>query len=214
LAPVETLVVSPLAVQIRSPREARAQSPEIHMRRFILTGAPGAGKTAILRALELAGHPVIEEAATDVIALEQANGRSEPWRAPGFIDAIVRLQKQRQLQAGKIGGAALLFDRSPVCTMALARFLGFPASGALKDELERIDRDRIYERRVFVIQSLSFMINTDARRISLEDAVRFGRLHEEAYLELGYELVRIAPGPVPGRAAEVARLAGLEGVSA
>jgi predicted ATPase len=39
------------------------------MKRYILTGAPGAGKTAILRALERNGRVVIEEAATDVIAL-------------------------------------------------------------------------------------------------------------------------------------------------
>ncbi|HYK35716.1 AAA family ATPase [Alloacidobacterium sp.] len=37
------------------------------MRRFIITGAPGAGKTAIIRQLELDGFGVVEEAATDVI---------------------------------------------------------------------------------------------------------------------------------------------------
>jgi predicted ATPase len=35
------------------------------MRRFIITGAPGAGKTAIIRQLELDGFSVVEEAATD-----------------------------------------------------------------------------------------------------------------------------------------------------
>ena len=39
------------------------------MRRFILTGTPGSGKTAIIRQLELDGFSVVEEAATDVIAL-------------------------------------------------------------------------------------------------------------------------------------------------
>ena len=34
------------------------------MKRFIITGAPGAGKTAILRQLELDGFGVVEEAAT------------------------------------------------------------------------------------------------------------------------------------------------------
>jgi hypothetical protein len=46
--------------------------------RFILTGAPGSGKTAILRHLELDGFGVVEEAATDVIALAQAQGIDEP----------------------------------------------------------------------------------------------------------------------------------------
>jgi predicted ATPase len=42
------------------------------MRRFIITGAPGSGKTAILRQLGLDGFSVVEEAATDIIAAAQA----------------------------------------------------------------------------------------------------------------------------------------------
>jgi predicted ATPase len=45
---------------------------------YILTGAPGAGKTAVLRLLEVSGYRVVEEAATDVIALGHALGRAEP----------------------------------------------------------------------------------------------------------------------------------------
>lgn len=48
------------------------------MKRFIVTGAPGAGKTAIIRQLEHDGFSIVEEAATDVIALEQARGIAEP----------------------------------------------------------------------------------------------------------------------------------------
>jgi predicted ATPase len=44
------------------------------MRSFILTGTPGSGKTAIIRQLELDGFSVVEEAATDVIALGRARG--------------------------------------------------------------------------------------------------------------------------------------------
>jgi len=45
------------------------------MKRNILTGA---GKTAILRHLELEGYGVVEEAATDIIAIEPAQGVAEP----------------------------------------------------------------------------------------------------------------------------------------
>ncbi|MBV8361675.1 MAG: AAA family ATPase [Deltaproteobacteria bacterium] len=60
------------------------------MKRYILTGAPGAGKTAILRHLELDGYGVVEAAATDIIALEQAQGVAEPWSGASFIDAVAR----------------------------------------------------------------------------------------------------------------------------
>lgn len=57
---------------------------------YILTGAPGSGKTAVLRLLETLGYAVVEEAATDVIALGQAMGRAEPTAARriGFADSL------------------------------------------------------------------------------------------------------------------------------
>lgn len=63
---------------------------------YILTGAPGAGKTAILRLLEANGFAVAEEAATDVIALGNALGCPEPWHNDDFIDKVITLQRQRQ----------------------------------------------------------------------------------------------------------------------
>ena len=52
---------------------------------YILTGARWSGKTAILRKLETLGYLVVEEAATDVIALENALGRDEEtYRGLGF----------------------------------------------------------------------------------------------------------------------------------
>jgi predicted ATPase len=54
------------------------------MKKYIVTGAPGAGKTVTIRQLEMDGFSVVEEAATDIIALWQANGISEPWTRPDF----------------------------------------------------------------------------------------------------------------------------------
>ncbi len=56
---------------------------------YILTGPPGAGKTAVLRLLEINGHVVVEEAATDAIALDNALGREEPWHDHAFIDKVI-----------------------------------------------------------------------------------------------------------------------------
>ena len=65
--------------QVVTPRTQVSRAGRPRMKRFILTGAPGAGKTAILRLLELEGFGVVEEAATDVIALWQAQGIAQPW---------------------------------------------------------------------------------------------------------------------------------------
>ncbi|MEV4349814.1 AAA family ATPase [Actinoplanes sp. NPDC049596] len=164
------------------------------MRRFILTGTPGSGKTALLRRLELDGYAVVEEAATDVIALGQALGDPEPWRSPAFIDDIVNLQRRRRRSAT---AAVTFFDRSPVCTLALSRYAGFMPSAALLAELDRI---RFYDPAVFFVRNQGFVEATAARRISFEDSLRFERIHEETYGELGFRLIEVPAAPLNVRA--------------
>lgn len=175
------------------------------MRRFILTGTPGAGKTAILRRLEQEGFGVVEEAATDVIALEQANGVAAPWTDPGFIDRVVDLQKQRQLRAAALAEPVQFHDRSAICTAALASYLGHPPSEKLQQEIARLKRNAIYQQGVFFIRSLGFVTPTEARRITLEEAKRFEAVHEATYKGHGFELIPVEPGSVTDRVAAIRR---------
>jgi len=170
--------------------------------RFILTGTPGSGKTAILRQLELDGFGVVEEAATDVIALAQARGVDEPWQQPGFTDAIAALQRRRQLAAVP-HDRPVFFDRSPICTYALALHLGHPVGDVLAEELDRIRDEQTYDQRVFFIAAQGFITPTPARRISLPEAQRFEELHAKVYRSLGYQLITIEPGPLDDRVAAV-----------
>ena len=179
------------------------------MKRFILTGTPGSGKTAILRQLELDGFSVVEEAATDVIALGQARGIDEAWKDVAFIDAIAALQRQRQVRAERDTGAVQFHDRSVICTAALAHYLGFPITEMLARELERIKADGIFERRVFFVRNLGFVAPTQARRISYEDAMRFEQIHEDTYREFGFEIVFIAPGSVAQRVSSIKERLGI-----
>jgi predicted ATPase len=169
------------------------------MRRFIITGAPGAGKTAIVRQLERDGFSVVEEAATDVIAAAHAQGTVEPWAHPSFIDIIARLQKDRQIRASCQPGDVQFHDRGVVCTAALAAYLGHPCSPFLAGELERVKKEVIYQNRVFFIRNLGFITPTDARRISFEETVRFEKIHEQTYHDFGFELVLVEPASVVER---------------
>lgn len=169
------------------------------MRRFVITGTPGSGKTAVIRQLEIDGFSVVEEAATDVIAAAQAQGTVEPWMHASFIDAIARLQRDRQIRASYQPDEVQFHDRCAVCTAALASWLGYPVSSILAAELERIRKERLFEKRVFFVRNLGFVAPTEARRINFEDSLRFEQLHEETYRRFGFELIAVEPASVADR---------------
>lgn len=174
------------------------------MKRYVLTGAPGAGKTSVLRILQEQGFAVVEEAATDVISSEQRRGIEEPWQEGGFIDKVVRLQRQR-LQEPVAGGVRVqVYDRSPLCTLALARYLRHPVTPVLEMEIARIIREQVHEPAVFFVRPIGFVEPTAARRISYQDSLAFESLHEAVYRDHGFEIVDVAAARIIDRAAVIA----------
>jgi predicted ATPase len=169
------------------------------MRRFIITGTPGAGKTAIIRRLELDGLSVVREAATDVIAAMLDQGEMQPWVQPSFIDAIADLQRAREMRASCQPDEVQFHDRCVVCTAALATYLKCSLSPFLISELARVRREAVFQQQVFFVRNIGFITPTEARRISLEEAVHFEKIHEEIYRDFGFELVSIEPNSVAQR---------------
>jgi len=180
------------------------------MKRYVVTGAPGAGKTAIIRQLEADGFSVVEEAATDVIALWQAKGVAEPWTRPEFIDLIVSLQQTRERRAFFATDLIQFHDRSLVCTAALADYLGFPRPQSLLEELRRVKAESVFEKRVLFLKNLGFIRPTEARKITYDETVRFEQIHERTYQDLGFEIILIDPGSVLDRVRQIKRALSLK----
>lgn len=167
----------------------------IDMRRFILTGTPGSGKTSVIKELEKLGHTVIHEAATDVISIEQAKGIERPWEEHGFVDKIAHMQKERQMNST---GNMQFYDRSPFCTYALGKYLShwsngdFKPSSILLDEILRCLEGGVYQNKVFFFENLGFIEHTDARKISYEDALVFEQIHLDVYKEFGFDIMMLS----------------------
>jgi predicted ATPase len=140
-----------------------------------------------------------QEAATDVIAAAQTQGTVQPWTHPSFIVVIANLQRDRQIRASYQRDEVQFHDRCAVCTAALAVYLRHPFSPFLASELQRLQKEAIYQNRVFFIRNLGFITPTEARRISFEETVRFEKIHEETYRDFGFELVSVGPGSLVER---------------
>ena len=170
------------------------------MRRYILTGTPGAGKTSMLLELGRRGHPVVHEAATDVIARATRDGVDRHWEQTSFIANILAVQRERQSAPTTAGSGVQFYDRSPICTLALAEYLYHPAPATLVAEIERIRSECFYEHEVFFVRDLGFVVRTDARRITYEESLEFEAVHVAAYESLGYELIDVPQETVAERA--------------
>jgi predicted ATPase len=166
------------------------------IRRYVLTGAPGAGKTTLIDALRERGHAVVAEAATDVIARRHAAGSVEPWTDDTFLDEIAELQQSRERAAT---GDVIFFDRSPLCTLALARHVGLPVTAALRSAVARAVHT--YQTEAFLVRPLGFVVRTAARRITYADSLRFAAIHEDVYTEHGFTLREVPNAPIPDRLA-------------
>lgn len=171
-------------------------------KRYILTGAPGSGKTALIKQLEQHGYNVIHEAATDVIGAAQSRGVEKPWEEAGFVDNIAMQQRERQQGAQ---GSLQFYDRSPFCTCALGTYLAsiqnieFLLSQLLNEEIERCLAMGIYQPQVFLTENLGFIEHTAARRISFEDAKVFEKVHVSVYTKFGFELIFVPAASVAQR---------------
>lgn len=163
---------------------------------FIVTGAPGTGKTSTLRELSRRGHSTVAEAATDLIERAQAGWIDDPWVRSAFIDEILAEQLSRADRADC--AEPVFFDRSPVCTVALARYGGIGVSAALASAAAAAGER--YDRHVFCFADLGFVVPTPVRRITYADALRFGRIHVDIHREYGFELLDVPPGTVGERA--------------
>jgi predicted ATPase len=166
---------------------------------YVLTGAPGAGKTLLLEELLRRGFAVVPEAATDVIGELHRAGVAEPWTLTDFVERVLAEQLERRTSAGRFDRSRpVIFDRSPVCTLALARYIGQVPSPALVHAAGAACED--YAGGAFFVADLGFVERTAARRISHSAARAFGRLHVEAYLECGFELLDVPAWTVAARA--------------
>ena len=184
------------------------------MQRFILTGAPGAGKTTLVERLEELGYEVVREGFMDLYHRQRETGWADPFADPDFIDKLVALQAERLEAAGAPGERPRFFDRSPLCTLALNELMGKPPTERLRGEIDRMLRDEIYDRRVLFVQNLGWVETTEIRTLDYEQTLAFEDLHRKVYVAHGFECVDVPAAEVDERVRRILDACGLDGTPA
>ena len=170
-----------------------------HCHLHILTGAPGAGKTAILNLLRDRIR-CVDEPAREVLAQQRSvQGDGIPERNPSrFVDLLLQRSIDKHVEACAWDGE-VLFDRGIPDCIAYARHLGADPAPSI-----HAAREHRYHATALVTAPWAEIYGTDdERKMTFEATVGFQRLIEAAYREAGYTLIEVPRGAIEDRAAFV-----------
>jgi predicted ATPase len=174
-------------------------------KRVVITGGPGAGKTALVDALAQRGHATVPEAAT--LVLSELNERlglegQRAWRRENpaeFQVLVVRRQAKLEAEARPGTDGLVFLDRGWIDGLAYCRFFHVPFPPEL-NEPEGLGR---YDR-VFLLETLSkesFQRVSHTGGLRDEDYSRtIQEVLESTYRQHGYEPIPVPEMPIQQRA--------------
>ncbi len=164
---------------------------------FILTGPPGAGKTALLNVLSARNVTVVPEPARRILAEQRSfDGPGVPDADPALFSALLlsRAVDDHRRRSGR--NTVTFFDRGIPDCIAYARLFGVDDGPA-----RRAAGIYQYNSIVFFAPPWRDIYGQDdERKMTFDQASQFGGLMYEAYCALGHTLVELPLSPLHDRA--------------
>lgn len=158
------------------------------MKRFVITGGPGTGKTTICEALKERGYTVIPEAARMFIEQHEFSSvRSEEFQV-----ALTRFQQDLEL---KETTKVAFLDRSIIDNVAFCEALSIPTPQYLLSAAQKTNYDL-----VFTLQPLpKNLYDRSTRPETYEEALRMHSIIQATYKRFGYTIVEVPCAQVEER---------------
>lgn len=153
-------------------------------KKYVLTGGPGVGKSAMIDIFVARGYSIVPETARMVIEEEQArNSDILPWRdLLRFQEVVARKQLEAEM---KICEQEVFLDRGIVDGYAYCKQGNIPAPKNL------IDNARGRYDAVFLLAPLAHYENDHVRKEDKEFQAVIHALIEEAYRKFGYDIIHV-----------------------
>lgn len=160
---------------------------------FILTGAPGTGKTTVLKHLRNLGYQGADEVAREVLSHQlSVDGPALPAKSPKLFIQKMLGSAISKYESGKVSGGPVFFDRGIPDLIAYAvRFDVNP------EEFIKAAEKYKYNSSVFIFNPWKeIFVNDNERRLTFEMTVQFHESIVQSYKSLGYKMIVVPNKPV------------------
>ena len=159
--------------------------------KIVLAGAPGVGKSTVIKLLTDLGHTTVPEVARIIIEESIANNSDLlPWKdLQSFQNELARRQVELEELSNFNDNEKIFMDRGLIDQYAFCKHGNVSASPLL----EKFGRGR-YEK-ILILEPLQTYEQDPGRLLKREDSLKLHELVKEAYSIFGYDVVLIPPLP-------------------
>ncbi|UKB85751.1 AAA family ATPase [Chryseobacterium sp. MEBOG06] len=166
----------------------------------IITGGPGAGKTALLDELQRRGFQTVPEEGRRIIKEQIAlNGNGLPWLNKKYFAELMfnaSLERFQEINSGA-DSKIIFFDRGILDTSGYLKLENIPVS----EEMQIKSAEMIYHKNVFILPPWKEIYENDQeRKQTFEVAVSTFYCIKEIYLAYDYHVIEVPKGTVEKRA--------------
>lgn len=165
---------------------------------FIITGGPGAGKTALCSALEDQKFKCVPEAAREIIKEQmKIDGEALPWKNRElYAQLMLKRSIESYLRANHKNLGIVFFDRGILDTLCYAKLISID----ITDEMSNAAKAYGFNKNVFVLPPW-FEIYTadDERKQTWEEAVLTYENIVATYQAYDYHLIEIPRTSIDSR---------------
>jgi len=155
---------------------------------YIITGAPGSGKSAILSALEQAGYHTVPEPARQILAEQRAiDGQGVYDKNPFLFKELMLSRAMFQHLINASEQSPVFFDRGVPDLIAYTQCFGLEPG-------DEVNASQIYHYNNIVFFTPSWEAiyrQDDERKMSFQEAAQFGDHLRSIYQKLQYQLIEV-----------------------
>ena len=158
------------------------------IQKYIITGAPGTGKTTIINSLKKKDHYCAEEISRELIAEQiSIGGNILPWKDQiAFENKIAQRRYKQYLDSPE--NCICFFDRSSVDCIAYLNNNKLESTS----QINQIIKNCIFNKTVFYTPIWEEIYKNDSeRQESFDQSIKIDKHLKNSYIKFGYTIIEI-----------------------